>query len=264
MKIKILEVKVNQAPVLKTINVSYYELMQCYGPETDYIIDIYNPVAYIFKKNGSLYDIQNEEYNRPLNLIGGRFQKHIFGDFIVCGLNFDAYFNRRDTRAIAGLTSVPDDLVDPVIKALSTKEIIENPILLGISLKAEKMMDVMVSFGYVNKFSMAPIDLSQAEELFYLTPIYLLFSDDTEAVAETIDEMVAHVEDGGLLGFSRDDVQVDLIERFASTPFNIDTQCITEPFHDFPVGTPRRDILFWLNNLLGYVYQVDAASSYLL
>jgi len=48
-----------------------------------------------------------------------------------------------------------------------------------------------------------------------------------------------------------------LWHEFGDVPMNLDTECIEEEWHGFPVGTHREDIWEWFENTLGVSVGAD-------
>lgn len=78
---------------------------------------------------------------------------------------------------------------------------ITNPAIPDKSVTVEEMQQ----YGYTDK-SMLPLDTARATELFNENnPVYLLYSDNTKAAAETAEDIRSHTEKGGLCGLEPGD-----------------------------------------------------------
>lgn len=65
----------------------------------------------------------------------------------------------------------------------------------------------------------------------------------------------------------RDEVLENMWNEFADVPMNPDTECMEEPFLDFPVGTHRKDIWHWFDERhskgVAYLLYGDAERTYI-
>lgn len=65
----------------------------------------------------------------------------------------------------------------------------------------------MYEYGYTWD-EMTPISIDMAEQLYDKYELFLLYTDDTEAVVYSRDEMHEHVANGGMIGVETSDLKM--------------------------------------------------------
>lgn len=103
----------------------------------------------------------------------------------------------------------------------------------------------MKKYGY-HGADMVPISTETGSLLLrYGKPIYELFPDDTEALVEDVGEICS--DSCTMLGIERKAIK-ELWLEFGDVPMDPETECIDEPWMDFPKGTFREDIWHWFED----------------
>lgn len=195
-KIKVLIIEPNKIPYEREIENTLESLQKIVGGYIQAIYPFNDHIALICNEEGKL---NNLPLNRPLRDENEEIYDIISGTFIIAGLGEDDF------------TSLSDELLEKYALHFLWPHIYKKPDNMNCIIDQEIHLpydyisfNEMKEYGY-SWWGMMPISYSKAKQLWQEQPIYALYSDNTESLIESLEQLEDHYNNGGIFGYEIED-----------------------------------------------------------